>query len=255
MSKRAFIFSVLVASSVLLSSKVGAAGWSFSPTYTNGWLTVWGTIDNQVPPQAPLIQQTIYVRKGVDYSGRIPGWCNDILPRFEWDAPCHNVEWGPKLFAPVYMMIDDMHMSQLGKWELQDLAEWLQTNLPAGTSLVFPCIGDSTGTYQTLYYGVNVQVWLGSPTPPQATYNIDNGECPDLPGYLIGTTPLVFDSLAAPDKNPFSTTPFTGQLYLSSEFEVNSSEIPALSHWGLVALVALLLLAALLVMRHRRISA
>ncbi len=246
MKKRALalIFPILLVA--VFGSTVQAAKWSYHPIHCNGWLTIWGTIDNQ--PMGPMVLERTYIYKCNEYSGRIPGWCNDILPRFEWDAPCGNVEWGLKLFAPQFFAAD-------GKWRLDDLGDWIESHLPMGASMVFPCIGDSTGLFQTVYYGVNMEEWLADPRPLQDTYDIVDGECADLPGFLIGITPLEFDSLTGPGENPFSTTPLTGQLYLSAEFTVDPSTIPTLTQWGLVLLFVLIVVSALFVFRRRRMSA
>jgi hypothetical protein len=46
-------------------------------------------------------------------------------------------------------------------------------------------------------------------------YNLTDGESPDLPGYVISTSPISFDPSAGPNDNPFATaSPLTGQLIM-----------------------------------------
>ena len=78
-------------------------------------------------------------------------------------------------------------------------------------------IGDEWGEIQNVHVVVNLEEWLADPRPLQDTYDIIDGECDDLPGYLIGTTPITFDSLAGPEENPFGTTPLTGTLVRDGE--------------------------------------
>jgi len=82
--------------------------------------------------------------------------------------------------------------------------------------------------------------------------------CPNLPGYLIGVTPIVFDPLAGPGLDPFSTTPLTGTLYRDGEMRfMRIVEGPSLTQWGLIVLTLLLaILGAIQVAkRHRRVRA
>jgi hypothetical protein len=74
--------------------------------------------------------------------------------------------------------------------------------------------GDGTGG--ELHIHVNLGIWDNGPALP--SYSVVNGVCPDLPGYLIGTTPIVFDPSAPEGVYPFSTAnPFTGTLFVHGE--------------------------------------
>ena len=72
---------------------------------------------------------------------------------------------------------------------------------------------------------INLNEFNNDPQPPQEVYNISNGYCEDLPGYLIGTTPILFNPEAEPYENPFFTDePFTGQLIYYGETMASNEE-------------------------------
>ena len=144
-----------------------------------------------------------YVESCHTYEGSIPDWANDYLIIFEWDWWCGNVD-SLKVARPVWDY-------NLLRWILPPLRLWLAQNLPAEGTLL-PGIGDELGEAQQIHTMINIEHWLADPRPPQNLYVVINGECDDLPGYLIGTTPIVFDSLAPESGYPFSTTPYTGVL-------------------------------------------
>ncbi|MCK4607173.1 MAG: PKD domain-containing protein, partial [candidate division Zixibacteria bacterium] len=177
------------------------ARWSFSfrgsPTGCYAW--VWGTIDN-VKQYPALFQRQ--AEAGYVYSGVIPEWANDLYMILKWIDPCEN--WThTKVVALDYD----------GRWKFEYLAKYLRVHIgKERAELNLPTVGDSTGTIQTVYTVVNLTEWLAESRSLQDEYIIVDGECPDLPGYLIGTTPIVFDSLAGPDENPLLTTPLTGTL-------------------------------------------
>jgi hypothetical protein len=189
------------------SPKSFDVGWRYHPRYVDGWLTVYGTINCQTY-DPPLFERT-YVEVCHTYKGsNIPDWANDYLIIFEWDWVCDNVD-SLKVTRPIWDY-------NLWRWILPPLREYLGLHLPAeGT--ILPCIGDEFGEAQQIHTLVNIEAWLADPRPLQEEYFIDNGYCPDLPGYMIGTTPIVFDSLVGPMENPFSTTPYTGSLRLDAD--------------------------------------
>ena len=181
-------------------------GWRYHPRYVDGWLTVYGTINCQTI-EPPLFDRT-YVESCHTYKGDIPDWANDYLIIFEWDWFCNNVD-SLKVARPYW---DDY----FGLWRLFPFGLYLDANLPED-GVILPAIGDEFGETQQIHTVVNIEEWLADPRPIQEDYFIINGECDDLPGYLIGTTPIVFDSLAPPRENPFSTTPYTGMLHCDAE--------------------------------------
>lgn len=135
-----------------------------------------------------------------------------VLPyyymKFEW-APndpgtCHNVDkW--KVAAPGGSPYD---------WVLEPLAYYVDTNVPSG-GVQLPSIGDATGVVRDIYLVVDLGEYLASgPAPILPYYDIDNGRCLDLPGYLIGITPVEFTPW---DYEPFYTDPFTGRLWLDGD--------------------------------------
>jgi hypothetical protein len=192
-------------------------GWEYYARKAPGVLTGWGTI-NCVPQGEALFNHYIY--KHMSYRGAIPHWANDFLLEFRWDRSCGNIDF-LKFAVPSYSYANPNGPSGLlSRWTLAPLAQWLQYHL--AQPLVLVGVGDSTGSIQHAYVLVNPAEWLADPRPTQETYEIFGGRCNELPGYLIGTTPFVFDSLAGPNENPFSTTPLTGTLFLDAEISLLS---------------------------------
>jgi hypothetical protein len=219
-----------------------AAQWRYHPAAVNGWLTVYGTVDCQIEGD-PLFERT-YVYVCNNYTGWIPPEYNDYLIRFERDASNGGTNWH-KYAVPTFN-------PDVLRWRLRPFAGYIEANLAPDAGVILPCLGDSVGAVQTIYVMVNLEVWLTDPRTPLGTYTIVDGECPDLPGYMIGTTPIAFDSTAGPTENPFSTTAFNGELYLDGDLTFDPTPIPMLTHWGMAVLVVLLLLAATRVFIRRK---
>ncbi len=186
-------------------------GWRYHPKYVDGWLTVYGTIDCQTY-EPPIFERT-YVEYCTTYEGYIPLWANDYLIIFEWDWFCNNVD-SFKVADPYW---DGEY------WRLYPFGPWLEDNLPPG-GMILPTIGDETGETRYIHTVVNPSEWLADPREPLPYYTIIDGECDDLPGYLIGTTPITFDPFAPPSENPFSTTPFTGELTYDGDLIFGQAE-------------------------------
>jgi hypothetical protein len=168
-------------------------------------VTIYGTIDCQVM-MTPLYEGWIEYCETV--TGCLPTWCNDYLVIFEW-APndpntCGNIDWW-KVAVPQGIPAD---------WELAPLADWVDSHVPP-EGVCLPSIGDATGTTQEIYLVINLDEYLMHyPVPMLEEYSIVSGYCPDLPGYLIGTTPIEYTPM---DPDPFHTTPFTGQLWFDGD--------------------------------------
>lgn len=168
-----------------------------------GRLEVWGTLNCEKVLQ-------IYsgnIEACTIYSGYIPfsiWWpINDLMFDFYWDYACENEEH-VKFVLPYYNY-------NLGQWMLRPIYEWAEEHLM--DDLYIPMMGDPTGEISDVYYVINLQEFFDDPRPPQEMYEISSGESEDLPGYLIGTTPIIFDPDAPPDSNPFSTAVLSGVLY------------------------------------------
>lgn len=193
-----------------------AAQWGYHPK-RDGRLKVYATV-NCTTKGEPLFDAKVESCK--TERGFVPRWCNDLLRKFYADGDSAI----KKVAVPGY---------KLGRWTLAPLAEWVETNVP--DSVVLPSIADSTGVIQPVYVAVNLIEWLADPRPLQDEYTIVDGECDDLPGYLIGTTPITFDPLAPPGENPLQTTPLTGELVRDGEtIFTPETAIPTLSEWGLI---------------------
>jgi hypothetical protein len=206
----------------------------------DGWLTVWGTINCQVI-EPPALDRTYVLRHHV-YFGFLPPGSNDFLTKFEWDASCGNVDW-IKFGIPFWNGVT---------WELTILDEWIGANLSDG-GLRFPTMGDSSGVDPDIYIMIDVETWFADPRPEQNEYTVVDGVCDDLPGYLIGTTPIVFDPNAPESGYPFSTTLYTGTLHNDGEITLDlSPRIPSMTTYGIIILIALMTLSAVWIFIRRR---
>lgn len=180
------------------------------------------------------------------YKGYVPGFpINDVLFEFDWDAECHNKDR--------FKIARATWQNTNHEWEMWELPRWLESEVVVTVEL--PSLGDPTGDIQDVYVVVNLPDWVADPREYQEIYEIVDGTCPDLPGYLIGTTPIVFNPLAGETENPFETTPLTGTLYRDGEIILGRGDtvIPTLNEWGAI-IFALLLAGGVIwfVVRHRR---
>jgi hypothetical protein len=183
--------------------------WRFHPKKVNGLLGVFATYNCQ--KIYPCLWHG-YVKKCTTYYGRIPSThsghpVNDIMFEFIWDWCCFNKDrW--KFAVPYY---------DYPYWRLLPIVEWYHENVDL--SLSFVSLGDDTGEISDVYVMVDGNVALEEPPIIQDEYMILDGTCDELPGYLIGTTPIVFNPQAEPYDYPFETTPLTGVLQLDGEME------------------------------------
>lgn len=169
------------------------------PSCPGGTLKVYGT-HNCIRLEPPLFNK--YAKQCNKYQGYIPKKINDkevndIIFDFNWDYWCKNEEH-IKFVSPKWEGSQE-------KWVLTSVPYWIEANI--NEEFKIPSVGDSSGEIRNIYCIVNLDVFLASPTPPLDEYLVINGECDELPGYLIGTTPIEFNPNAGPDENPFSTTP------------------------------------------------
>lgn len=216
-----------------LSGVAEAVDWSYTAN-VDGHLTVWATRDDE-HYGAPLFEGQ--VQEGERYGTPIPDEANDFDIAFEaTDGSALNVQqckW---------------YMRDL-QWELARLEaayHWLEER---GLLPPIPVLG-STGE-PGLVAAVDVRVMGGIIIEG---YEVVDGRCAELTGFVFGTTPLVFDPTAGPDVNPFSTKPFTGRVQTVGKLTfMRSVEAPAASPWGLVIVVSLLATTgAIAVVRRRR---
>jgi hypothetical protein len=144
--------------------------------------------------------------------GIIPHWADQLIVREV--GCCYSC------IPAVFEIVAASRVNDI--WKINNLGVWIDLHIGKG-ELEVPFVIDTLPGLDTIYSVVNLETWITDPLPPQDTYNIVDGTCPELPGFLFGTTPIVFDSMAGPDQNPFSTTPLTGTLYLKGETGVISN--------------------------------
>jgi len=176
--------------------------WSYHfkfPSCPGGTLKVYGTHDC-VRLEPPLFNG--YAKQCTKYQGYIPKKINDIevndiIFDFDWDYWCNN-EDHIKFVSPTWEGSQE-------KWVLTSIPSWIEANINEEFKL--PSVGDALGEIQNIYVIVNLDEALANPVPPLDEYLVVSGECEDLPGYLIGTTPIVFNPYSGPDIYPFATTP------------------------------------------------
>ena len=101
---------------------------------------------------------------------------------------------------------------------------------------------------------IDPNIVLTNPPIVLDQYMIVNGTCPELPGYMFGTTPFVFDPNAPEGGYPFTTTPLNGMLSLDGDISLipDPQGIPTVTEWGMIILVLLFLTAGTLVAVRRR---
>jgi hypothetical protein len=251
MKKLLLVVAMTVLLSVMVYSMAGAQLYSHGPAWlfheyvsAGGSVTIWGTVDC-------VVTGTLFHQDPFPYchwvGGFIPPWCNDILILNWWKySGCSNKDWF-KVAAPSW---------NGGTWVLNPLRDWLLVQLPSPGDSIPSCpgLGDPTGAADSIYIAVRLDIWAAGPQPLQDQYTITNGTCPQLPGYLIGTTPIQFTPLNPSD--PFSTTPFTGTLYRDCDVVFkNLPGTPAVSGWGLGVLVLALSGVAVVFLLRRRARA
>ncbi len=181
-----------------------------------------------------------------------PSFANDIL--FVHYCKCGL----PECSCPGYTnralskMAIPSYVWPLSQWTLEDLNTWVDDNVPDSMELVI--LQDSVPDI-ALYVLMDLGVSLANPPVFKESYIVTNGTCPDLPGYLIGTTEIVYDSLAPSSGYPLSTTPFSGEVKQHSKVTVRPGDpIPTLTEWGLIifALLVMGCMAWVFVRQRRR---
>ena len=186
--------------------------WDFHFWYYDcpgGWLEIYGT-HNCERLYPPIFDD--YIISCEDYTGYIPdtidGYSvNDIIFDFYWDYWCNNEDH--------IKFVNSDWNPYTEQWELNPIGDALDEYVI--DDLTVPLIGDPYGEIQDVYVVMDISEFAADPRPPQDEYYISSGECDDLPGYLIGTTPITFNPDASPDENPFSTNSLTGVLYHDGE--------------------------------------
>ena len=188
-----------------------AAKWSFHFTYPDcpgGDLEVWATQD--CVRQLQLVKG--YAKNCKKYVGHIPGApYNDLIFDFYWDYWCGNHDH-------IKIALPNWNGSN---WKLQELPPWIDAQA-VGDIPPIVTVGDPNGDNQRVYIVVDPEVWRDnySTVVIRNEYAIVDGTCPDLPGYLIGTTPITFDPTVPQSDNPFSTTLLNGTLSRDGEIEL-----------------------------------
>jgi len=185
--------------------------WEYNAINVSGWLTIWGAYDHD--SISPPIFGEDYITAPSEHSDTLPRWANGYFWKFRWDASCGNINHGEV----------EIPKRRRDSWYLDSLAAWLDTTLTEGESITIPSVGDPTGSIQYVYIAVDLEAWYENPQPTKEQYIIIDGRCDDLPGYLIGTTPIEFDSLAV-GETPFSTVPLTGTLSLDGTLTFTSNK-------------------------------
>jgi hypothetical protein len=204
---------------VLAGPNAAAGGWTWHVNNppgcdcTGGILTVWATHDcNNIDP-AIFAGWVLY---GQQYSGGTPDtWSGQAVNdmKFVWDCAGAN----PNCHCPTVdsKLGSARHDDKKNRWVLEDLNEWIDDNVEWSRIPLLHNAGCTT--FGDIYVVVDLPRWDNRAFVPGYAYSIVGGMSPELPGYLIGTTPIVFDPTAPGNVSPFSTTPFTGTLYSHGE--------------------------------------
>jgi hypothetical protein len=188
--------------------------WGYHPTLKDGLLCVSGT-KNFGEYTLPLFD-TGYVYVCTTYESYLPLWITNILVEYDWGRSLGSTDQ-LDVVLPSFNSGDST-------WHLLKLEEFLYPQLAVGERLLMPSLGDTSGTVPDLYVVVDIGQWMTGSPLNRSSYSIVDGQCPDLPGYLIGTTPIVFNSDAPYWGSPFETTPLTGTLISDGEVSVGRGE-------------------------------
>ncbi len=121
------------------------------------------------------------------------------------------------------------------------------------TYVRFPWI--DPGEVGLIHVGANITAWIAGGGDETfdifnaATVNVVNGTCPELPGYVIGTSPLIFSA----DSGWVNPDPYSGDVVLLGEVWVVSSEpIPTLTEWGLIIMFVIMATGIVWFVVHNR---
>ncbi|MBL7215676.1 MAG: hypothetical protein ISS71_08370 [Phycisphaerae bacterium] len=198
-----FMFCLTVLTLLTVANAAGEARWRFHFTYgqcPGGDLEVWSTQNCQ------RMQQIFrgYTKTCKDYEGIVPGNpANDVMFDFYWDYWCNNEDHF-KIAIPNYTG---------SEWDLIELPPWIEASVAGDLDL--PSVGDPTGTLQDIYVVVNLQEYLDHHDPvmidsffdvyTELTFN--NGEEPNLPGFMVSEGPISFNPGASPTESPFEYGP------------------------------------------------
>jgi len=103
-----------------------------------------------------------------------------------------------------------------GVYELAELNTWLGENFGFTPQLLADLAHTASGP--PLFVAIDISEFLfsGAAVPPGTPVSVVTGEADDLPGYLIGTTPISFD----PNEGWVNPDPYTGTLEVIGEITI-----------------------------------
>jgi hypothetical protein len=222
MKKQLFLFVALLTVAVLAGPASEGSGWRWYTPGTpcgcqGGILEVWAT--NNCNPVPPPVFPPAWVDYGEHRHGSTPDiWngqeVNDMV--FVWDcgepgSGCTCATVFTKLAVPRW---------KHHEWILADLDKWIDRHVEVMT--VPPMFG---GPAPAVYVVVDLAHWDDSSFVLGQSYTFLDGVCDELPGLLVGTSPIGFDPNAPKDGNPFFTTaPFNGAMFPHGEIALVGKE-------------------------------
>jgi hypothetical protein len=221
MQKPLFIVSSLLLLAGLAGSPAHADGWNFPvdrPTgcgCAGGYLTVYAVcVDGIVG--IPILDEWYDYPVSVngstpkEHAGRT---VTDVA--FKWNCGGNSTTCQCKTSWTT--LSGDTQWLPGNTWVTPPFREWVDQNMDEVRMPVLHAPGTcGEGTGGELHVHVNLGTWDDRPALP--SYSVVNGTCPDLPGFLIGNTPIVFDPDAPEGVYPFSTAdPYTGTLLVHGE--------------------------------------
>jgi hypothetical protein len=154
------------------------------------------------------------------YQGGLVG-CTHLTVKSSWWATDLSVEQS----IPVYGHMTSHSLGPVreqspGSYVMDPLNAWLQTNYGFVTQIV----PEVAHPQVDVHVAIDICEWLGSGlAPPPYGVPLDvndiDGTCEDLPGYMIGTTPISFDPCQGwvnPDPWPFGDVISVGEIELTA---------------------------------------
>lgn len=259
MKKAPCFVVVLLLCACLIASVAQADGWNFPVDRplgcgcAGGNLTVYAVCDQGIIA-TPIVGEA-WNDYPVNVSGTTPGehagyTVTDIA--FKWD--CGGNSPSCKCTTSWTTLSGNTKWLPGNTWITPPYREWVDQHVDEARMPVLHLPGTcGEGTGGELHIHVNLGIWDSRPILP--SYSVVNGVCPDLPGYLIGTTPIVFDPSAPEGVYPFSTAnPYTGTLLVHGQIlaQGTPAAVPTVAEWGMILLVLLVLATGTMVIARWR---
>jgi len=230
--QRSLFFIIFLLLDSLTGSAAHADGWNFPVNRPTGCGCAGGALTVYAVCDVGIVATPILDEHWFDYPVSVNGstpteqtghTVTDVA--FKWD--CAGNSPSCKCKTSWTTLSGDTEWLPGNTWITPPFRAWVDQNVDEIRMPVLhvpETCGEGTGG--ELHIHVNLGIWDNEPALP--SYSVVNGVCPDLPGYLIGNTPIVFDPDAPQGVYPFSTAdPYTGTLLVQGEISLEGTPATA----------------------------